>query len=82
MTPDLGTIRLVIVDDHAIVRRGLSDFFATCDDIEVVGEAGDGTPTWPRLTRQASPSPRFWSAGSPRREIIAVGPADRAIGSG
>ncbi|WP_309104828.1 response regulator transcription factor [Microbacterium sp.] len=35
-------IRLVIVDDHPIVRGGLRDTFAQADDIVVVGEAGDG----------------------------------------
>jgi DNA-binding NarL/FixJ family response regulator len=35
-------IRVVIVDDHAIVRRGVIDLIATCDDITVVGEASDG----------------------------------------
>lgn len=35
-------IRLVIVDDHPIVRGGLRDTFAGVDDIAVVGEAGDG----------------------------------------
>lgn len=36
------TVRVVIVDDHAIVRRGLRDLIATSQDIEVVGEASDG----------------------------------------
>ncbi|GAB2747255.1 response regulator [Amycolatopsis magusensis] len=35
-------IRLVIVDDHPIVRGGLRDMFADAEDIVVVGEAGDG----------------------------------------
>ncbi|MEV0394973.1 response regulator transcription factor [Polymorphospora rubra] len=35
-------IRLVIVDDHPIVRGGLRDTFADAEDIAVVGEAGDG----------------------------------------
>ncbi|WP_193105942.1 response regulator transcription factor [Brachybacterium sp. FME24] len=35
-------IRLVIVDDHPIVRGGLRDTFAAVEDIVVVGEAGDG----------------------------------------
>ncbi|MDT0270689.1 response regulator transcription factor [Streptomyces sp. DSM 44915] len=35
-------IRLVIVDDHPIVRGGLRDTFADAEDIVVVGEAGDG----------------------------------------
>lgn len=35
-------IRLVVVDDHPIVRGGLRDTFAGAGDITVVGEAGDG----------------------------------------
>jgi len=35
-------IRLLIVDDHAIVRAGLQQVFATVPDIEVVGAAADG----------------------------------------
>ncbi|AKG44757.1 response regulator [Streptomyces xiamenensis] len=35
-------IRLVVVDDHPIVRGGLRDTFADAEDIVVVGEAGDG----------------------------------------
>jgi len=34
-------IRLMIVDDHPLVREGLSSRLATVDDIEVVAEAGD-----------------------------------------
>lgn len=35
-------IRVLIVDDHGVVRRGLRGFFELLDDIEVVGEAEDG----------------------------------------
>lgn len=35
-------IRLVIVDDHAIVRHGLKQLLALAPDIVVVGEAGGG----------------------------------------
>ncbi len=35
-------IRVVLVDDHSIVRRGLSAVLTTTDQIELVGEAGDG----------------------------------------
>jgi NarL family two-component system response regulator LiaR len=41
-TEALGTIRVLIADDHAIVRKGISALLATEPDIEVVGEAGDG----------------------------------------
>lgn len=35
-------IRVLIADDHAVVRQGLRTFLEVQDDIEVVGEAGDG----------------------------------------
>jgi DNA-binding NarL/FixJ family response regulator len=34
--------RVLLVDDHAMVRRGLREFLGLFDDIEVVGEAADG----------------------------------------
>ncbi|WP_394620546.1 response regulator [Lentzea sp. JNUCC 0626] len=43
--PPLDTaipIRVFLVDDHAVVRCGMRAFFEMLDDIEVVGEAGDG----------------------------------------
>ena len=36
-------IRVLIVDDHAVVRMGLRVFFDLQDDMEVVGEAADGS---------------------------------------
>jgi DNA-binding NarL/FixJ family response regulator len=36
------TIRVVLVDDQALVRTGFRMILAEADDIEVVGEAGDG----------------------------------------
>jgi DNA-binding NarL/FixJ family response regulator len=36
------TIRVVVVDDHAIVRDGLAALLGALDGIEVVGTAGDG----------------------------------------
>jgi DNA-binding NarL/FixJ family response regulator len=35
-------IRVVLADDHTIVREGLKQLLAGAGDIEVVGEAGDG----------------------------------------
>jgi DNA-binding NarL/FixJ family response regulator len=37
-----GPVRVLIVDDHKVVRRGLVGFLATEPDIEVTGDAGDG----------------------------------------
>lgn len=35
-------IRVMLVDDHAVVRRGLGTFFLTSDDLQLVGEATGG----------------------------------------
>ena len=35
-------IKVMIVDDHAVVRSGLATFLMTCDDMELVGEASSG----------------------------------------
>ncbi|XIE78008.1 response regulator [Streptomyces sp. SBR177] len=35
-------IRVLLVDDHQVVRRGLRTFLEVQEDIEVVGEAADG----------------------------------------
>lgn len=37
-----GPIRVLLVDDHQVVRRGLRTFLEIQDDISVVGEAADG----------------------------------------
>src|ERR1700692_1969119 len=37
-----GTVRIVIADDHPIVRDGLKKLLLLEDDFDVVGEAGDG----------------------------------------
>jgi DNA-binding NarL/FixJ family response regulator len=35
-------VRVLVVDDHAMVRMGLVQLLATAPDLEVVGEAADG----------------------------------------
>ncbi len=37
------TIRLLLVDDHAVVRSGLRMLLASESDVEIVGEAGSGS---------------------------------------
>ena len=39
---DPGVIRVLIADDHPLMRRGLADILAGVDGIEVVGAAEDG----------------------------------------
>ncbi|MGA8208547.1 MAG: response regulator transcription factor [Nocardioidaceae bacterium] len=36
------TVRVVLVDDHALVRSGLAQLIGGAPDLEVVGEASDG----------------------------------------
>lgn len=49
-------IRVLLVDDHRIVRQGLRQVLADVPDIEVVGDAGDGTQAL-GLVRSLSASP-------------------------
>jgi serine phosphatase RsbU (regulator of sigma subunit)/DNA-binding NarL/FixJ family response regulator len=47
-------IRVLLVDDHAVVRSGLSAFLLAFDDLELVGEAGSGEEAL-RLCEQVQP---------------------------
>ena len=50
----LAVIRVLLVDDNAIVRRGIASLLADAQGIEVVGEAGDGREAI-ELAREVSP---------------------------
>jgi DNA-binding NarL/FixJ family response regulator len=47
-------IRVLIADDHPVVRQGLASMLVNMPDVDVVGEAGDGTQA---LERAASLKP-------------------------
>ena len=49
------TIRVLVVDDHELLRAGLTSVLTTDPEIEVVGECGDG-PTSVELTSQLMPA--------------------------
>jgi len=51
---DSDRIRVLIVDDHAMLRRGLVTFLLSFDDLELVGEAADGAEAL-RLCDQVQP---------------------------
>lgn len=48
--PEQGPIRVLIVDDHPMVRRGLHSLLSSYADIEVAGEAEEGTAALQAVT--------------------------------
>lgn len=47
-------IRVFIVDDHGMVRRGMRSYLSIFEDIEVVGEAADGQQALDRVRAMAA----------------------------
>ena len=58
------TVRVFLLDDHEVVRRGLRELLEAEDDLEVVGEAGTAEEAYARIPATAQTSPCSMS-GSP-----------------
>jgi DNA-binding NarL/FixJ family response regulator len=78
-------IRLLIVDDHRVIREGLEQLFATVPGVEVVGMAADGGQAV-TLANQTDPDVVLMDISMPRldgieasRQITAAHPAARII---
>src|SRR5512136_536627 len=50
----MNPVRVLIVDDHAVVRAGLRMLLSADPDMDIVGEAGDGSQAL-RITRDLNP---------------------------
>jgi NarL family two-component system response regulator LiaR len=65
------SIRVLVVDDHGIVRRGIQALLATEEGIEVVGEAEDGGQALERI-RELRPDVILLDLLMPRMDGIQV----------
>jgi DNA-binding NarL/FixJ family response regulator len=71
--------RLLIADDHEVVRQGLREIFAATEDLEVVGEATDGEQA-ERLARDVPADLLILDIALPMRRGMQVLEALRAAG--
>jgi len=79
-------IRVVIVDDHVLVRSGLEVVLGMFDDIELVAEAGDGDEAV-RLCRELAPDvvlmdlvmPGGTSGVEATKQVLASCPGTRVV---
>jgi len=79
------TIKIILADDHKIVRQGLRTLLEQESDIEVIGEADDGRMAV-RLARELSPQVIIMDVGMPdlngieaTRQVQAESPGVKVI---
>lgn len=60
-------IRVIIADDHHLVRQGIKALLESCDDIEVIGEAATGHEAV-ELARQLNPHVVVMDIAMPRMD--------------
>jgi two-component system response regulator NreC len=80
------SIRIILADDHEILRHGLNRSFQHTEDIEVIGQAKDGH-TAVELARELSPTIIVMDIGMPdlngveaTRQIVKESPRVKIIG--
>ena len=81
MNRETNTIRVVIADDHAIVREGLRTLLADQDDFEIVGEAGDGADAV-ALARREQPDIVLMDIAMPKLDGVSAAQSIKDGGGG
>ena len=71
-------IRVLLVDDHMVVRSGLSTVLSVYDDLKLVGEAGDGEEAI-RLCDHLQPDVILMDLLMPKMDGVALYKAIRRI---
>jgi DNA-binding NarL/FixJ family response regulator len=74
---DVHPIRVILADDHQVVRRGIRDFLVEDGDIEVIAEAEDGAQAL-KLIEQYHPDVAVLDVQMPRQTGIEVARRVRA----
>lgn len=80
MSAEGGRIRILVADDHPMLREGLVAVLATQPDLEVVGEASDGAEA-ARRARELTPDVILLDLEMPTLDGVAVLKELRAAGS-